>query len=390
MPGFELIGKKEKEEINKIFNESNGVLFAHGFEKLRRNIYRVRKFEKLVSKFLNVKYCLATTSGTMAQYIAMKALGIKKGDQVITQAFTFVATVEAILALGAEPIIINVDKTLNMDVQELKKTINSKTKLIIPVQMLGNQCKMKEISSIAKKNKIKVLEDSCEALGAKYLNKYVGTEGDMGIYSLDFAKTITTGEGGLIVTNNKKLDKYCREFHDHGHQNNTKRARGKDTRSFPGLNLRMTEIQAAIGIAQIKKLKKIIKKNKENKKLLKKIIMQNNNVDFRKIVDEKGDLSDTLIFFLKNKKKAQQFSNIYSSKGFAIKNLPNAIDWHFAGTWRHMFAKKGRYKKNWKIKWKKTENLLERAIAIPIMVNDSKKTIINRGKNINSIISKIL
>ena len=115
-------------------------MFAHGFNDRRK--YFVRDFEKICSK-LKVKYCLATTSGTMAQYIAMKAMGIKRGDEVITQAFTFVATVEAILALGAKPIITDVDQSLNMCVNDLKKKISKKTKLIIPVPMLGNPCDMK-------------------------------------------------------------------------------------------------------------------------------------------------------------------------------------------------------------------------------------------------------
>ena len=195
--------QKEKSEIDKIFTKSNGVMFAHGFENLRNNNYLVRKFEKKICQKLNVKYCLPTTSGTMAQYIAMKALGIKRGDQVITQSFTFVATVEAILALGAKPVILNVDKTLNMDLNELKKIINKKTKLIIPVPMLGNPTRIDKINKIAKKYNIPVIEDACESLGAKYKGKFVGTTSDIGIYSLDFAKTITTGEGGLIVTNSK-------------------------------------------------------------------------------------------------------------------------------------------------------------------------------------------
>ena len=208
MPGWELISKEEQKELNDIFKKSNGVLFAHGFDKRRNNIFRVKKFEKNVENFLRVKYCITTTSGTMAQYIAMKALGIKKGDEVITQAFTFVATVEAILEIGAKPIIVDVDKTFNMSPEDLKKKISKKTKLIVPVPMLGNQCNMKEIIKIAKKNKIKILEDSCEALGAKLGKKFVGTMGDAGIFSLDFAKTITTGEGGLIVTNDKKINDF--------------------------------------------------------------------------------------------------------------------------------------------------------------------------------------
>ena len=132
----------------------------------------------------------------MAQYIAMKAMGIKRGDEVITQAFTFVATVEAILALGAKPIITDIDESLNMCVNDLKKKISKKTKLIIPVPMLGNPCDMKKILSISKKNKIPILEDACRSLGSKCNGIFVGTQADVGIFSLDFAKTITTGEGG--------------------------------------------------------------------------------------------------------------------------------------------------------------------------------------------------
>ena len=385
MPGWELLGNQERRELNDIFKLSNGVLFAHGFDDRRNKIYRVKKFEKQISKFLNVKFCIATTSGTMAQYIAMKSLGIKKGDEVITQSFTFVATVEAILAIGAKPIITEIDETFNMCTKDLKKKISKKTKLIIPVPMLGNQCDMKTIKKIAKKNNIKILEDACESLGAKLGNKYVGTLGDIGVYSLDFAKTITTGEGGLIVTNNKKIYKYCNEFKDHGHQNNKKLPRGKDNRNIWGLNLRMNELQAAVGIAQLKKLKLIIKKNYENKSLLKKQI-NSPLISFRKILDERGDLSDTLIFYFKNKKLAKKFVKIYNKNGYLTKNLPDAINWHFAGTWKHIFAKEGNYKKNWRVKWKKSEDLLRRSVSIPIYVKSSKKEINNQSIVINKIL----
>ena len=121
--------------------------------------------------------------------------------------------------------------------------------------------------AISKKNKIPILEDACEALGSKCNGIFVGTQGDVGIFSLDFAKTITTGEGGLIVSNNKKIMDYCREFHDHGHQNNVKKLRGEDTRRIWGLNLRMTELQAAVGIAQLSKLDFIVKKIKKIKNI---------------------------------------------------------------------------------------------------------------------------
>jgi len=381
MPGWELIDNKEKENLIKIFTKSNGVMFAHGFDKRRNYIFRVRNFEKAISKFLKIKYCVATTSGTMAQYVALKALGVKKGDEVMTQAFTFVATAESTIEVGAKLNIINIDETFNIDIKELEKKISNKTRVLVTVPMLGNPCKIDEIKKITKKYNVKILEDACESFGAKYKKKYVGTVGDVGIFSLDFAKTITTGEGGLIVTNNKKIYKFCREYIDHGHENNPKFSRGKDTRKFHGLNLRMTELQAAVGIAQLKKINFILKKNRNNKNLLKKLISNNKNINFRKILD-KDELSDTLIFFLENKQKALNFSKLFLKYGYSTKNLPDAMDWHFAGTWKHM----RKFITNKDKTFTSSKNLLERAIAIPIFVKDSEKKI----KTLALIINKIL
>ncbi len=381
MPGWEIIGPEERKNLNKIFTKSKGIMFAHGFENIRNNNFFVREFEKKIKKKLKVKYCLATTSGTMAQYIAMKALGIKQGDEVITQAFTFVATVEAIIALGAKPVIINIDESYGICLSELKKSITKKTKLIIPVPMLGNQTKIKEINSIAKKNNILVLEDACEALGAKINGKYVGTNSDIGVYSLDFAKTITTGEGGLIVTNKKKYFDFCKEFHDHGHKGSNKIGRADEKARIPGLNLRMTELQAAVGIAQIKKLDFIVKKNQINKKFLKSKI-NSKIINFRKIISPKDELADTLIFNFETKQKAKKFYSIFSKK-YPVKILPNALYWHFAYFWKHMLLKKQR------IKLLKSKNLLERSIALPISVKEKKIVLQKKVIFINNLLQKI-
>ena len=389
MPGWELIGEAEKEELLKIFTESDGVLFAHGFNDKRSNIFRVREFEKRVKEKLDIDYCLACTSGTMAQYIAMKAMGIGPGDEVITQSFTFVATVETILALGATPVIVDIDETYNMDYKELEKAITKNTKLIVPVHMLGNQCRMNEIMKIARQYKIPVLEDACEALGGELDGKMLGTIGDVGVFSLDFGKTITTGEGGLIVTNDPALEKYSREFHDHGHESNKKVPRGNDTRTIPGLNFRISEMQGAVGLAQIEKLDFIVQKNRKNKKKLKEGIIGQNKIKFRTIVDEDGDLADTLIFALNDKLLCQKFLKHYSELGYSTKNIPEAYDWHFAGKWNHMFTNVPRYKNTWQTEWKKSDDLLSRSISIPILVNSSDDYISKHIDDINSIISTL-
>ena len=150
MPGFELIDNKESEAVNRLFKKENGILFAHGFDGLRKK-YHVRELEVNFNKKLKCNFTLAVSSGTAAIKIALLALGVKKGDEVITQAFNFIATIEAILDIGAIPVIANIDETLNMDPNEIKLLITKKTKAILPVHMLGVPANMDAICKIAKK-----------------------------------------------------------------------------------------------------------------------------------------------------------------------------------------------------------------------------------------------
>ena len=138
--------------------------------------------------------------------------------------------------------------------------------------MLGFSSDISRIEKICKQKKIKLVEDNCESIGAKYKNKFLGNFGDVGVMSFDFGKNITTGEGGCILTNNKKIYEYCKQYHDHGHELNPKFSRGMDTVSNPGFNYRMTELQGAVGIAQLKKLKLILSKNKKRYDLLSKTL----------------------------------------------------------------------------------------------------------------------
>ena len=145
MPGFELVGKEEKKNIDEIFSKSNGVLFAHGFDKLRKNIFRVRNFEKKLKNKFKSKHCQVVSSGTAALKVALKSVGIKPGDEVITQSFNFIATIEAIVDCGAKPVVTNIDESLNMCVDDLKKELQ-KTKAVIPVHMLGFSSNIRQLN----------------------------------------------------------------------------------------------------------------------------------------------------------------------------------------------------------------------------------------------------
>ncbi len=359
MPGFELIGKEEKKAVDEVFDRG-GVLSRYGLDAKREKIFRVDNFEKEICKKIGAEYCHCVSSGTSALIASLFALGVKPGDEVITQSFTFVATVEAIMTLGGVPVVTEVDKSLNMDPEDLKRKITDKTKVIIPVHMAGVPAKMDEIMAIAKKHNLKVLEDAAQVFGATYKGKYLGTIGDAGIFSFDIGKALTTGEGGAVVTNNKDIYLRVKEYSDHGHECNPNFPRGEDTRSFWGQSYRMAEIQGAVGSAQMKKLDYILEKQRENKRRIKEGIKDIKNIEFRELPDEKGDDGDTLIFFVENKEKATHFAALLKGQGFGTKNLPDAIDWHFAGTWNHIFS-------DCSI-WPKSEELLRRAIAIPIYV----------------------
>ncbi len=378
MPGNELIGKEELKEINAIFKKSNGVLFAHGFDKRRKNIFRVRNFEKNLKRFFKSKYVLCVTSGTAAIKIALKACGVKPGDEVITQAFNFIATVEAILDVGAIPIVTNIDNTLNMCPDDLLKKITNRTKAVIPVHMLGFSSNISRIEKICKQKKIKLVEDNCESIGGKYKNKFLGNFGDLGIMSFDFGKNITTGEGGCILTNNKKIYEYCKQYHDHGHELNPKFPRGMDTVSRPGFNYRMTELQGAVGIAQLKKLNFILSENKKRYDLLLHTLSKKFRIRY-KIKDSISSM-DTFMFEVPNNRMRSKIVNYLRKSGIGIKNVPDAIRWHFASYWEHAISKKQINS------IKKSKNKVKKYVAIPISIKVSKQTYSKVAKKIISLL----
>ncbi len=362
-PGNELINKKELNEIRKIFTKSNGVLFAHGFEKRRKKIFRVRNFEKKLSEKFNSKYVQCVSSGTAAIKVALKALGVKHGDEVITQSFNFIATIEAILDCGAKPIITGINEGLNMPVEELSRLISKKTKAVIIVHMLGYSAEIDKIIKFCKKRKIPLIEDNCEAMGGTFKKKKLGTLSDIGIFSFDFGKTITTGEGGCILTNNKKNFLFFKRYHDHGHKLLKKVPRGIDDADMPGFNYRMTELQAAVGLSQIKKLNFILNESKKRFILLKKLLGR--KLTLREIYPGSEPNYDTIIFKVKNKKKREKIVNCLTKSGIGTKNLPDAIKWHFAYFWKHAITKD--QLKN----TLKSKRILEQYIAIPILLSVS-------------------
>ncbi len=224
MPGFEIIGEEEKEEILDVLKRK--VLFRYEFHDQREGIYKVEQFEKEFAKYCGVKHALAVSSGTAALRVALAALGVAPGDEVITQGFTFVATWESILDAGAIPVFAEIDDTLCLDPEDLPHKISPRTKAIMPVHMCGAHARISEIVQVAGKQNIPVIEDTAQSCGGKLNGKSLGSFGTLGTFSFDSVKTMTTGEGGMVITDDNDLYLNASEYHDHGHDHDPNVGRG--------------------------------------------------------------------------------------------------------------------------------------------------------------------
>ncbi len=345
MPGFEIFGDEEKQQVLEVLD--TGVLFRYEFGDQRRGVYKVKEFEEKFAAYNRAGCAQAVTSGTAALKVALKALGVGPGDEVITQGFTFVATWEAIFEVGAIPVFTEIDETLAMSPDDLKKKITDKTACIIPVHMMGAAARIHEIVSIADQAGIPVLEDTAQAAGAHIGGKYLGTFGKCGAFSFDSVKTMTTGEGGMIITDDQDFYRSMSEYQDHGHDHVVNPGgRGGEGRSFIGFNYRMMEVQGAIGLAQLAKLDSMIAAQKKNKNRLKETIAQIPGVSFREQIDPLGDSATFLAFFLDSREHRQKVGTVLQEHGAgAICWAENS--WHFYPKWEHLLGEATQASSGW-------------------------------------------
>jgi perosamine synthetase len=235
-------------------------------------------FEEMFSNYCTVEYGVATSNGTAALHLALLALDINVGDEVIVPDLTFAATINAVLYCGATPVIVDIEEdSWCMDSDEVKKAITAKTKAIIPVHLYGQPCNMDKIMEIAKNHHLFVIEDCAEAHGSEYRGRKVGSFGDIGCFSFFANKIITTGEGGMCITNNSELAIKMKQLRDHG-MSETKRY----WHDCVGYNYRMTNLQAAIGLAQLERIKTILNERKELEILYKEILKDVPDIEFQR------------------------------------------------------------------------------------------------------------
>jgi 8-amino-3,8-dideoxy-alpha-D-manno-octulosonate transaminase len=334
MPGFELFGATERKHVSDVME--TGILMRYGFDGPRKGIWKAKELEQAINEVFGSKYAQLVSSGTAALTTALSALGIGYGDEVIMPAFTFVASFEAVLSVGAVPVMVDVDDTLTVDPDAVRKAITAKTKCIMPVHMCGSMADLEALQAICKEYKLVLLEDACQSIGASYKGKYLGTIGDAGTFSFDFVKTITCAEGGVVMTNREDVYISSDGFSDHGHDHKGV-DRGADLHPFIGYNYRISELHAAVGLAQVHRLHEFLAIQRKNHGLLKGILSQVPEISYRRIPDPAGDSCTFLSWFLPTQEITRAVVAELKTQGILAGNFywfDN--NWHYIRKWDHL------------------------------------------------------
>ncbi len=311
-PGAYMVGDEERREVEDVLE--SGYVSRYGREDDPRFKKKVVALEREFAKRMGAKYALAVNGGTGALMAALVGVGVGPGVEVLVPGYTFVASISSIIAIGGSPVLVEIDESLTMDPDDIEKKITEKTRVIMPVHMLGNPSDLSRIVEIAKKYNLIVLEDCCQSLGASYKGKMTGTVGDIGAFSLNINKTITSGDGGMVITDDREYYERAFGFHDQGHKPLRMGVEiGK--RSLIGINLRMNELTAAFALGQMRKLDKILAELKRKKKLFKDTIMEGDikHMRFRKINDP-GECATLLTVIFETSKMAEKVAKALGSK----------------------------------------------------------------------------
>lgn len=397
MPGFELFGSSERKEVNEVLE--TGVLMRYGFDGMRNGQWKAKELEKELQECLDVKHAQLVSSGTAALSVALASAGIGTGDEVIIPSFTFVASFESILAVGAIPVIVEIDDTLTLDSKEVEKAVSTKTKAIMPVHMCGSMADLDALKQICTANNLLLIEDACQAIGGSYNGKALGTIGDLGCFSFDYVKTITCGEGGAIVTNNSKYIQNADHYSDHGHDH-VGSDRGAESHPFLGYNFRISELNAAVGLAQVRRLDEFIAIQRKNYGVIRNELSKIPEVEFRRVPVGGVESYAFLNFYLPNLEIAGKVMESFKENGIDGCFYYYDNNWHYVRKWEHLIEHKSLYKLSDEInnglkkiknqEFPKSDHYIGRNISCLIKLGWAEDEVQERAQKMSNLIRKIV
>jgi 8-amino-3,8-dideoxy-alpha-D-manno-octulosonate transaminase len=296
---------------------------------------KVEELEQAFATQLHARHAVAVTSGTAALICGLAALAIGPGDEVIVPAYTWIATASAVVAVGAVPIVAEVDESLTLDPEDVVRRITPATRAIIAVHMRGAPCDMAALEAIAREHGLALLEDAAQACGGSFAGRRLGTIGDAGAFSLQFNKIITSGEGGMLVTDDDRLHQRALLYHDvaGGQRNNV-----PADEILPGINYRLSELQGAIALVQLQRLEDLLAAMRQRKQVLKSGITElvsEQGLRFRALRDPAGDTAIALTFFMPTADHAQRAVAALRAEGAPARRLwtPGKTDYHVYIDW---------------------------------------------------------
>lgn len=335
-PGGLEIGKEETKEVLEVLKRK----YLFRYYGPEDSPSKVRELEVEFAMKVGAKYALATNACTSALVTSLVASGIGPGDEVIVPGYTFFASAASIVAAKAIPVIAEIDESLTLDPRDVEKKITRHTKAILPVHMRGAPCRMKELMAIARKHNLVVIEDVAQSAGGTYQGKYLGTFGLCGCYSFQYHKIITSGEGGMIVTDNDRVYDRCMGYHDTAAcwRPNRYALPRFEGENFCGMNFRMGELAGAVMLAQLRKLDGLLKRMRRNKRIIKEKISSLEGIRFRDLPDNAGDTAVCLVWFMENSAQAEKVAQELLANGVSAKHLysPKRRDWHVYAYWQHL------------------------------------------------------
>lgn len=333
MPGFELFGDLERKQVKDVLD--TGVLMRYGFDGMRNGHWKAKELELALEKRMQVNHAQLVSSGTAALSVALACAKVGAGDEVILPTFTFVASFEAVLSVGAIPILVDVDDTLTLDPLAVERAITDKTKVVMPVHMCGSMADLAPLKAICKKHGLILLEDACQAIGGSYEGKPLGSYGDLGCFSFDYVKTITCGEGGAVITNNREFYTSADQYSDHGHDHIGK-DRGAENHPILGYNYRISELHAAVGLAQIERLDDFIAIQKKNYSIMRSALEKIPGLSFRRVPEHGTENYSFLSFFLPTEEMAQKSIKALAENGVDACFYWFDNNWHYYRKWKHL------------------------------------------------------
>ena len=342
---------------------------------------KLEEFERKIAKYIGVKYAVGVNSGTSALHLIIRALGIKEGDEVITTPFSFIASANCILFEKAKPVFVDIQPhTFNINPELIEAKITAKTRAILAVDVFGYPADWDKLSKIAKKHKLFLIEDSAEALGSEYKNKKCGSFGDAAVFGFYPNKQITTGEGGAVVTNNKKIADLCRSMRNQGRDSKVNRWL---VHRRLGYNYRLSELNCALGIAQLARIQEIIKRRNRVARMYSRKLKNIEEIDIPYIVPDVK--IDWFVYAIRLKKGFREKEREQILKSLYKKGIECGIYFpsiHLQPFYRKIFG----YKKG---DFPITESVSERSIALPFYNNLREKEINYIVDNLTDILKKI-